>query len=239
MYFMSTEVEAHTHLYVRPKKSVVPKPEMDIDAKLRAFSEYKRKQTDPDTDHPSSQEPVAESIEKSVPFQYNPLHDFESVLWLSLYLLVAVELKNIGDLSPCQQTAQHNLAYRLFDDLVFRKHVIQPGVLTKNLTGIHPRLTHIIKLLDTMRDCLTTAFYSAEEELSESVPFSAAMGIEEQWTSTMYKIMECLKKEDIIVEPRTITYPRVVQEVSANKRAAPRSDDNALGGYASERPRTN
>ena len=201
--------------------------------------EFISEQTDPNY-QPSSQGSVVVTVEKPVPFRYNPLHDFESVLWLSFYLLLAVELKNIGDLTPYQVTAQHILAYILFYDLAFRIHVIQGGVLTKNLTGIHPRITRIIQLVDTMREHLTYTFYNAEAGLSELVPFSAANRIEQLWREPMEEIVRYLQKEDITVEPRAIT-PLVVQEPSADKSAAPwaaigtQANDDIKGRSASKR----
>ena len=118
--------------------------------------------------------------------------------------------------------------------------MIWSGVLTNYLTGIHPRLTRILKLLDTMRRHLTDTFRRAEEGLPEPVPFSAAKKIEKLWREPMEEIVRCLQEEDITVEPRAIT-PLVVQEPSADKSAAPwaavgtRANDNIKGGSASKR----
>ena len=115
--------------------------------------------------------------------------------------------------------------------------------MTNNLEGIHPRLTHIIDLLDTMQICLTDTFRSAEEDLSEIVPFSAAEQIQQDWKPTFDEILEYLR-EDITVEPRKIICPRFVKEVSAYNRAAPwaaietQADDDTEGGSASRRLRT-
>ena len=136
---MSIEVEAHDYIYADTGAGAVPDPEseseMDVCAKRLKFE---RELTDAATNPSPLQEPPAHGFKNSVPFRYSPLHDFESVVWLSFYLLLAVELKNIGDLTPYQMTAQHILTYRLFCDLAFRKNVIWSGVLTNNLTEIHP-----------------------------------------------------------------------------------------------------
>ncbi|EKM52667.1 uncharacterized protein PHACADRAFT_211889 [Phanerochaete carnosa HHB-10118-sp] len=107
----------------------------------------------PDTTHPGG-----------VIFRHNPLHDHESVLWLSLFVLLVSEYRNSelnekGERKYDAQTfqgfmdAQHALAWKLF---------CEPD-------GLHPTVGKIICELSSMGSHLVDAFKDAEKDLKPGV----------------------------------------------------------------------
>ncbi|EKM48415.1 uncharacterized protein PHACADRAFT_266377, partial [Phanerochaete carnosa HHB-10118-sp] len=124
----------------------------------------------PDTTHPSR-----------VIFRHNPLHDLESVLWLSLFVLLVSEYENSelnekGERKYDAQTfqafmdAQQALAWKLFCEPNCRMAVMMTAnYLARQTDGLHPTVAKIICELDFMCSDLVDAFKDAEKDLKPGV----------------------------------------------------------------------
>ena len=187
---MSTEVYGQAYLYVPTRR------------KLRAgrATLYAPARPEP--------LPGQTSQETVVPFMHNPLHDLESIFWLSLYLLLIGQLKAIKGksvvLSADQQNAQHNVVGALFGDPTFRCHImcLNVDILEQHMEGVHPSLVYLAEFLIDYRYHLYKAFVKAERNLVNYIPFTVAQTINDDLDQVMKDICEGFGKEDILVDNR-------------------------------------
>ena len=109
-------------------------------------------------------------------FKYNPLHDLESVAWLSLFALLVPEFENNPREDGQKYTeeqfaefmqAQHDLAWNAFCDPKFRMNILTvPGNLAAHAYGLHPTVVAVLKELNSTFSDLTDAFRAAELDVA-------------------------------------------------------------------------
>ena len=137
-----------------------------------------------------------------VPFNYNHLHDLESVHWLAHYMLFAGEVIDAGTEEPvtdAHRAAHHKLAKSLFGDLAFRTNIVISGILDQELATlrVHPRVAEIATLIDGMRNCVTAAFRNAEAQLP--IPFPTGHETHTGMLGEINNIQEVLEGQDISI----------------------------------------
>ena len=163
-----------------------------------------------------------------VPFMHNPLHDLESIFWLSLYLLLAGQLKRIKGnpvvLTAEQQEAQHKLSGKIFGNSGFRDRVMYSSILTVSLKNIHPSLCDVVELLADLRYYLHEAFVKAEQNLVSYISFTVAQDVNDDLDQVMKDICEGLDKEDIFVDNR-VELPKQSLTNSAMKNYLNKEED--------------
>ena len=169
---MALEVRAHRYLFPRQRKARPVLEEDDL------FAELGRPGAEPQSHATTSSHPT--EVESMPPFIYNALHDMESIWWLALFLVLAGLLIDTGLKEPiiteAQRDEQYQLAEDLFCDPEFRMATLFAGLSNQptRLASLHPRITRICRMLETLRSGLLSTFYKVEEGLERSVPFSAA-----------------------------------------------------------------
>lgn len=121
------------------------------------------------------------------PFRYNPLHDLESVYWLTLYFMLRYNF--ISKPSSVKRAArlrhklhlQTELAMKLSTDLDFRIAVMrEDGVLAEALSTLLPPFQDVGGRLDAIRIMLVGRYPEAERQLQTpnyTIGFDVAHGL--------------------------------------------------------------
>ena len=176
--------------------------------------------------------PGQTSQETVVPFMHNPLHDLESIFWLSLYLLFMGQLQAIKRkpvvLTADQQNAQHKLVENLSDssNSAFRLIIMRLNfdILVRHMEGVHPSLVNIARFLANYQYYLHEAFVKAEANLVDYIRFTVAQNVNDDLDQVMKDICEYLGKEDILVDNR-VELPKQALTTSATKAALNGEED--------------
>ena len=140
-------------------------------------------------------------------FRYNPLHDLESVAWLSLFALLAPKFENNprrdGQKYTDEQFAefmqtQHDLAWSAFHDTELRLLIlVSPGTLAAHTHGLHPTVVEILKELNSIFAALTCAFRTAELNVApgeDNILLTQSAEVCTQMVMTMSNIVKILRR---------------------------------------------
>ncbi|EKM48867.1 uncharacterized protein PHACADRAFT_108066, partial [Phanerochaete carnosa HHB-10118-sp] len=246
-YFMSEEVRASRYNYIpaKPRNTRFTKTSV-ADRLQRTMRDH---ETIPPHVQTSQQESGPRTVPKSAPneaadptlslldttrpnriiFRHNPLHDYESVLWLLLFVLLVSEYENSelnerGERKYDAQTfqgfmdAQRALAWNLFCEPDHRMAVM---TTTKYLAGqtdsLHPTVAKIICELDFMCSDLVGAFKDAEKDLKPGVAEPITMdwsAVNEQLSQSITTIISILEQtplhllKDITKRTRRLIKPK-------------------------------
>ena len=215
MYFISTEVEMQSYLHRLPKKPA----QVPIRSVVARRKEWKQSSnatgssgSGSSKDSPAGQQnlsrtPPLDTAKRPVkrpPFNYNPLHDLESVHWLAHYMLFAGQIIDTGTEEPVtdvHRAAHHALAKSLFGNLAFRTNIMRPGSMTEELEKfkVHPRVVEIAKLLDEARAYITNGFSEAEATLEGPIPFSAGSPVYDGMLNRLEAVVELLADQDVSI----------------------------------------
>ena len=169
IYFMSTEVESHRYLYWKDKVQARPSAASNWrDRTARRLDKGKAPAVRSRTPPPkSTKDPL-----KNANFRHNPIHDIESVFWLSLYILLVCIIirdpKGSEKEHNAYMRAQRKLSYELFCNPVFRREVMAgDGLLTQGSANLYPQVGRAILMLDEVRKQIVQFYREAEENLHE------------------------------------------------------------------------
>ncbi|GJE95059.1 hypothetical protein PsYK624_112380 [Phanerochaete sordida] len=129
-------------------------------------------------------DPVTGDRAQKAPFQRNALHDLESVLWLSFYLILAPVFKPLSKI-PSEVALQHRAQQKWVFHKLFSEHYTRSIIMIRGGTGrghlfaaLEPTIASIAQQLLTIRDYLITAFSKAEAHMTPDHPISSSAGRE-------------------------------------------------------------
>lgn len=151
-----------------------------------------------------------------VPFRHNPLHDFESVVWLSFYLLLAsvfkLSRKTPPEVASKYRTKQEVVFHKLFSERNMRIHIMNGGSQADHhFSELDPTVSAVAQLLLKMRTPLVNAFMRAEAEMTTERPIPFSMGKEAaagMGTEILEIIAETLASKDLFISTEDKTRPR-------------------------------
>ncbi|GJE89550.1 hypothetical protein PsYK624_056530 [Phanerochaete sordida] len=204
--FMSVEVDIGDYAFrVRPFEPTKEKQYM----KMKASDVWRRFHS---SEQPSSEGTFEYTI-PPVPFRYHPLNDWESLFWVSAYMLINRLVDpglNTGRLShpAVKISLQRDLASSLFYNSTERRKVIAPTVsgkafLDKLMACLHQDLLPVGRLLDTIRMKLNMAYLVVEADLSSRPNGYASLLLMADEVAPLYrKICDYLEQEstrDIVI----------------------------------------
>ncbi|GJE95037.1 hypothetical protein PsYK624_112160 [Phanerochaete sordida] len=159
----------------------------------------------PDRDAQLHEDPTDENA-TDVLFRHNPLHDLESTLWLSLYLLLAPEFK-VPSTTPAEvasryRTQQQIVFHKLFSNRETRRDIMsgRAATLDRLFSGLDPAIAAVARQLLKMRTPLISAFEEAEAEMTAEnpIPFSAGSKAAARMQSRLLQIIrDTLAREDL------------------------------------------
>ncbi|KIP12353.1 hypothetical protein PHLGIDRAFT_113828 [Phlebiopsis gigantea 11061_1 CR5-6] len=214
-YFMATEVDNNSYLHCLEPSSADPVDiapvsnsewldELEEDRQMMANAAL----GEANVDHGLPGELVANQPAAMAPFRHNPLHDMESLVWLSLYLLLVGILVHAGDATPeelSEFTDKHRaLARDLFTQKVTRRDVMNDmkrlGALI-TAASLHPQAELVGAQLAMMTKSLIAAYIAAERTLDEPIKFTVAKDnkLYENFRVHLREILRILVPNDLTV----------------------------------------
>ncbi|GJE95074.1 hypothetical protein PsYK624_112530 [Phanerochaete sordida] len=151
-----------------------------------------------------------------VPFRHNPLHDFESVVWLSFYLLLAPVFKSrktAPEVASKYRTKQEVVFHKLFSDRITRTHIMSgESQVDHHFSELDPTVSAVAQQLLEVRTPLVNAFRRAEAEMTAERPIPFSVGEEAaagMGTELLKIIAETLASKDLSISTEdTVTRPR-------------------------------
>ena len=111
----------------------------------------------------------------AVSFRHNPLHDFESVLWLSWFIVLGTAFPQFDGTTEIQWAEytlnRLNLSNRLFNNNKVRVLVMNAddNYFEAELEGLHPKVKCVCDYLDRFREQLADAYRKAEKDALQAV----------------------------------------------------------------------
>ena len=193
-FFMSTEVAQHTYCHAcGPRVN----DQSQVYDKWSGMAQFLRRQQLAQGESPAPilasssvnhDDPPLDLPDNPVctPFRHNPLHDLESVLWLSLWLPLRSKLvKDNAEISIQEwndhMTAQSDLAEQLFQDKGFRNSVMDGDfLLASHAKETLPQVRQIIRKIDVFRQSLVSRYRQVERSIHKpgyKIGFDAADGL--------------------------------------------------------------
>lgn len=125
---------------------------------------------------------LSNTASPDVPFRYNPLHDYESLFWLCLFLLLGASLKEdcrykANGLSRFT-TTQKDLFVRIFSAPFIEKSeiMLESKMFSKLNENLHPTVSLVMTELQGMRTGLVDAFTNAERNMDTQHPIPITVG---------------------------------------------------------------
>ena len=205
---MSTEVEQGMYLYkgaVNNKNRARSHNEPSLADILRR-KQLELHESTPEPNPRDSPSPVT-IPHLPIPFRHNPLHDMESIFWLSVWLPLRLKLvENDPDISSKAwnqfMAAQGTLGDQLFRDQAFRGSVMA-NCLVDHVADILPQVSTIVCILDDFRQALVDRFREVEKRIREpgyKIGFDAADGLHSSLHQDLVEIATLLDKKNLFVD---------------------------------------
>ncbi|KIP03470.1 hypothetical protein PHLGIDRAFT_37416 [Phlebiopsis gigantea 11061_1 CR5-6] len=264
--FMAVEVEGGRYLYRKISTATTKerlKALLDARAVERAKKRLAKQGATPSTSgssataHPSKSAAQPETNKTSFvtqPFIHNPLHDPESVFWVSLWEVVCSEFVKDDPTMTQEQwdgyiVAHGEFAADLFGDSKFRSDImrISSDDFLAYANNFIPRVREIMAILDHFRTLLITRYQQVEEGLGTpdyKIEFSiAAKGLHEDTIEKFEEISSMLTATSdlrvVIKEEDTLPVKLVKKKI--RKNAVNGTADTIVtatdaGGETSSRP---
>ncbi|KAI9062842.1 hypothetical protein FKP32DRAFT_1676757 [Trametes sanguinea] len=194
-YFMSVEVDSHQYLFapggptrIAVKNNPQPEPEQPKSRLSKLLTVAK---------DDIVRRPQAPS--QLLPFRYHPLNDWESLWWVSMYMVVdrIVEPRDMPKTRSIDK--QRQIARRLFYTSLERRNLFRPGPLPLDAqlqSVIHPAFSEVLECLCGIRDELCKAYSEVEQDVTTRYP-DAQRSLElalEGTAGNMFLICEHLEK---------------------------------------------
>lgn len=169
-FFVSHEVEDHNYWH-RPYTSCDDE-ELDDPRKINFRS-----------DNSTRRKPILSHRPDKIPFRHNPLHDFESLFLLCIFLLLATEFKkrseDTTDAISKFERAHSRLFAVVFSDASLRRELFTGGAeLSTLFKALHPSIRQIALRLDVVREAFRSAYADAEAAMTTSTPIPHTAGSE-------------------------------------------------------------
>ncbi|KAI0329822.1 hypothetical protein GY45DRAFT_842204 [Cubamyces sp. BRFM 1775] len=139
------------------------------------------------------------------PFRYHPLNDWESLWWVSLYMIVYRVLA--GTYKPGETfEEQLDVALTLFYDRGSRRSFLTVGrnELDHKLERcLHPDIRYVLDMLIRLRGALVRAYNSVENDCTEHPdPTRSRLSITSTFTRTIFAICQYLDScRRLLIEP--------------------------------------
>ncbi|KAF7797922.1 hypothetical protein EIP86_009129 [Pleurotus ostreatoroseus] len=154
--FMSVEVETQDYKFLPTNLSY--DPEEDLNTALeRAKADMFGRENEVEFKVP--------------PFQYNPLHDLESLWWVAVYFVVVKQVVRTGETDPPVYSLEPQRAYatELFTNWQTRWLALYDDTLFLERSGVLPQSTKkVLIALDGLRNVLHTLYFRFERDFSVS-----------------------------------------------------------------------
>ena len=196
---MSVEVEAQHYLFDSRANTTQNSGATNLEAFLDAVEDYDDRAASRLAKKPGYTWRGARSEDVVVPFRNNPLHDFESIYWLALYLPLFGEIQlpdGAAKMTSAHMQACQTLAGRAFANGLPRLVFLRCG---KFEGCLHPMVSGVVEVLDGLRQTVVDAFMEAEASLEQPIPFSVSEATCEAVGGALVKVIEHLKTRDIVV----------------------------------------
>lgn len=155
--------------------------------------------------------PSEPTYQQYLPFHYNPLHDFESVVWICLYFIVdRVVVGHAQEQSPSDLEAQIRHARNIFSSsLVQRQQVYMTlsvagyySYIDEVINRLHPAVQGIGRIIRAMMSRLKSAYGLVEErELNTIARSAVALTFNGNMQECLTQIVKILEKEDVQCAP--------------------------------------
>lgn len=172
--------------------------------------------------------------DRYVPFVHNPMHDFESLIWIGNYFI----FNRVVDEPERQQSqqdldAQRSYAYLLFSgDIPPRRDVfdsINSNEFDEQVKHLHPSLHAIGELMKVWVKVMKVLYVQLEMDPTSIASSSVKMGIRHHIDPYLMDILDILKQGDIKVT-RFPVAPAVAAPATVIDEAAGPSDTDKLHG---------
>ena len=159
---------------------------------------------------------------EGVVFRHNPLHDVESVFWLSMFMLLVPEFEN-NELEDGKHkysskdfqhymTAQHDLAWLLFHRNNVRVAAMMSSTWLRNhMHNLLPTVREVLGVLADMRDIIATTYQEAEMDLKPG----SGETIQMDWTAHNDSICAQVTKIMAILKQKNLAF---IKDVSKQRR---------------------
>lgn len=173
------------------------------------------------------------------PFTYNPLHDFESIWWLAVWLLFYREVAPDGDDEALDEEEyrivenQRREAYKLFHQEDCRSMALTyNGFFSGSIGFLHPSVQAAGYGLEISRAALVNAYTLAEQNRNPIDYTLAGEGVYENVAQGFFQAVSALGGEDIKVRPfgkllRKHVSPSLSSSSSATSSSKRSRDDTA------------
>ncbi|GJE95054.1 hypothetical protein PsYK624_112330 [Phanerochaete sordida] len=170
-FFVSHEVEDHSYWH-RPYTSCDDSEELDDPRKINFRS-----------DNSTRRKPILSHRPDKIPFRHNPLHDFESLFLLCIFLLLATEFEkrpeDTTDAISKFERAHSRLFAVVLSDTSLRRRLFTGGAeLSTLFKALHPSMRQIALRLDVVREAFRSAYADAEAAMTTSTPIPHTAGRE-------------------------------------------------------------
>ena len=201
---MSVEVDAEGYLFRSDGNTAHDNGATDVEALLQTITDY-----DSSAESSDSMWEEVSSTDVVVPFRNNPLHDFESIYWLALYLLLYGDIQ-LPD-GAAEMTPAHIQACRALTKTVFTNGPYRPAFLRNGqfANRLHPMVSDVVEKLDGLRQTVVKAFTKAEANLEQPIPFSVGEANCRAVASMLVKVIKHLRTQDIVVSRDRVGLPAV------------------------------
>lgn len=209
-FFMSTEVDSHQYHHRdagSPSSASITAYSAEACLAIMKGVATTPLDTLPEVDEDEEDEEDTNFEAEVVPFSYNPLHDMESLWWLSVYLLIArrfvergTAVQNFAELMHRQSV----LATYLFYNARNRLAVMTAGgsfKTTLRTLRLHPDVAFCGKRLEQARASLTHCFRLAEKDMARikfATVASTDSGVSDLYSAmfaVLHAIHERLRKD--------------------------------------------
>lgn len=248
---MSTEVECHRYLHrgIYDEDDSDDSEEIDWQAWVNESTD-RRKGADTvhtdgeisdstsisgDTEGPtvSPEELAIVQLPRRNVFRHNPLHDLESVLWVSIWVTVcSTFIKNnpkITDEEWGKYLERHSaFAAQLFGDPSFRRDAMSSSLdFLDGFNGLIPELSWVALRLDDIKSKLLARYKAAEKRLNDpnyQIEFEAVAGkLHFKMVQVFGAISGALHKKDLKIDVQMQTQKRKqIQETLITAHSSPR-----------------
>lgn len=190
---------------------------------------------------------VADPAAAITSFRHNPLHDMESFVWLSLYLLLIGTLVEARDATPEQLSKftnnHHRLARKLFTEKVTRRDVINDKKRLEALVtaaSLHPQAKLVGFCLVNMTNWLIDAYIAAERTLDEPIKFTVAQDnkLYDRFRHCLLQITALLVQTDLIVTVDAKSCEQLRQALAKPDLPDEDEDEDEIGAPAAKKAKT-
>ncbi len=164
------------------------------------------------------------------PFRYNPIHDFESLWWLAIHLMLKIDALYINEQGPPPARSldelreQRNWSLFLSYDQTERLIALSDSYkFQEMLCSLHPSVKPYGSALDTWRSRITSAHRQAQQTPIPDAD-TAMRGLYDAFSKDLFTMANALARKTVVTEESEkerlaqLAAAAEVQETSAKKR---------------------